>query len=233
MIHLLLVDDHASFRESLAFLLAHQTDITVSGQAGSLAEARRIIPELDVDIALVDLHLPDGSGVDLIRDMRRLNPEALILVITGARDELSHAMALEAGASGILNKIVATSTIIEAIRRLAEGEQILTVRETMDLFRLVGNWRLQHRDVIFALDSLTPREHEILEALADGLSDKEIALRFSIGAKTVRNHMTSILSKLGVDSRLQALLLAIRHGAIELALDTDPASLTPGHLSQR
>ena len=219
MIRILLVDDHASAREPLALLLEREPDMAVVGQAGSLAEARTILARTGVDIAIVDLGLPDGDGVELIRDLRATNPYAAVLVLTAQTDRRRWAQAVEAGASGVLEKSAPLREVLDAPRKLAEGKSLLSARELrdlLDLLQLAGRERDQSRDAGAALARLTPREREVLQGIAEGLSDKEIAARLFISGKTVRAHVASILAKLGVDSRLQALIFAVRHGAVEI-----------------
>ena len=218
MIRLLLVDDHASFRELLALRLEREPDIAVVGEAGSLAAARSVLRDLadGIDVALVDLDLPDGSGTELIRELRIVNPEALVVVLTASGNRSRHAAAIAAGAAGVLQKEVASATIIEAIRHVSAGEAILSPREAIELLRLSDQQREAERATASTLGKLTPREREILQLLAEGLGDDAIAERLYVSPKTVRNQMVSILGKLGVDSRLQALVLAVRHGFVQI-----------------
>jgi len=214
MTGVLLVDDHASFRQPLAFMLDREPDIAVVGQAGTLAEARGMLT--GVDIAVVDLGLPDGSGVELIAALHDANPNAQALILSAATDRQLIARAVEAGAAGVLHKSVGIAEIIDAVRRLAAGRQLFTTREIVALLELAGRQREQQREVLAALTRLTPRELEVLQALADGLNDREIAQRLYIATETARTHMVNILRKLGVDSRLQALVVAVRHGVVEI-----------------
>lgn len=214
MIRVLLVDDHVSFRQPLAYMFDREPDLHVVGQAGTIAEARGNL--MDIDLAVVDLNLPDGSGLDLIAELRTANPGAMALVLTASVDKVEWGRAIEAGATGVLHKSSTISDIITAARRLSAGEHLLSPREVSELLRLVGQQREQDRAAQQALARLTPREREVLQALADGLNDKEIALRLKISTETARSHMVNILGKLGVDSRLQALVFAVRHGAIKI-----------------
>lgn len=214
MIRVLLVDDHVSFRQPLAYMFDREPDLRVVGQAGTLAEARGHLT--DIDLAVVDLNLPDGSGLDFIGELRISNPGAMALVLTASSDKVEWGSAIEAGATGVLHKSSTISDIISAVRRLGAGEHLLSPREVSELLRLVGQQREQDRVAQQALARLTPREREVLQALADGLNDKEIALRLTISTETARSHMVNILGKLGVDSRLQALVFAVRHGAIKI-----------------
>ena len=221
MIRLLLVDDHAAFRQALAFMLERQPDFTVAGQAGTLAEARRLLAGTEaVDTAVVDLHLPDGDGVDLVRDLRAVRPDAGALVLTAELDRSHLARAVEAGAAGVLHKSAPIAEVVDAVRRLCAGELLMAPAEVIELLRLAGRRRDEDQAARRALAALTPRERQVLQALAEGMGDKEIAARLSVSAETVRTHMVNLLGKLGVDSRLQALVFALRHGAVEI----DPRS---------
>ena len=214
MIRVLLVDDHLSFREAMAIVFGLQPDITVVAQAGSLAEARGVLA--DVDLAIVDLGLPDGSGLDLIGELRAVNPQSVVLVLTASSDRTQFARAVEAGAAGVLHKSTPLHELVGAVRRLTAGEQLLSVSEVLELLRLAGQQRRQDRDAGQALRGLTPREREVLQLLTEGLNDKEIAQRLQVSPQTARTHMENILNKLGVNSRLQALVFALRHGVVTL-----------------
>jgi DNA-binding NarL/FixJ family response regulator len=218
VIRILLVDDHASTREPLAFMLEQEQDLTVIAQAGSVAEARRAIGAADasVDVAVVDLGLPDGSGEELIPVLRAAYPRAAALVLTYFSDRERLAQAVEAGASGVLHKSASVEEVIEAVRRLHSGEQLLSLEDVFEALRLVDQERRKDREVWLSFEKLTDRELEVLQALSDGLSDREISERFHVGSATVRSHVTSILAKLGVASRLQALVLAVRHGLVKI-----------------
>lgn len=214
MIRVLLVDDHLSFREAMAIVFGLQPDFTVVAQAGSLAEARDVLA--DVDVAVVDLGLPDGSGLDLIGELRAASPQGAVLVLTASSDRAQFARAVEAGAAGVLHKSTPLHELVGAVRRLTAGEQLLSVPEVLELLRLAGHQRRQDRDAALALRALTPREREVLQLLTEGLNDKEIAQRLHVSPQTARTHMENILNKLGVNSRLQALVFALRHGVVTL-----------------
>lgn len=218
MIRILLVDDHAATREPLAFMLDQEPDLEVVAQAGSLAEARQVLDDSgsSVDLALVDLGLPDGSGEELIPELRQVNPDALALVLTYFSEPERLARAVTAGASGILHKSAPVGDVVDAARRLHAGEQLLTIGEISDALRLIDEERQRDREARLAFEQLTARELEVLSALAEGLSDREISERFHIGPATVRTHVTSILAKLGATSRLQALVLAVRYGVVTI-----------------
>jgi len=170
----------------------------------------------EIDVAIVDLDLPDGSGVDLIHDLRTLNAEAQVIVLTGSVASRDKVFAVEAGAAAVLHKSVEIAEIADAIHRLHAGEALLSPRETIELLRLAGRLRAQDQTAQAALARLTDREQEVLRALADGLSDKEIAKRLGVSPKTARGHVVNLLGKLDVQSRLQAVVLAIRLGAVQV-----------------
>ena len=218
MIRLFLVDDHASFRELLALRLQFETDVAIVGEAGSIQAARELLGQVmgDIDVALVDLDLPDGSGITLIHDMHRGNPEIQVIVLTASGDRRRHADAVAAGAVGVLLKDAPAAEIVAAVRKVSAGESILGTREAIELLRLNDQQRSSEREVTAVTGRLTPREHEILQLLAEGLGDEEIADRLFVSPKTVRNQMVSILNKLGVESRLQALIVAVRYGIVEI-----------------
>jgi len=214
MSRVLLVDDHLSFRQPLAFMLSREPTITVIGQAGTVAEARQYF--LQVDIALVDLNLPDGEGEGLIRALKSVNPGAKALVLTASDSDTAMAQAVEAGAEGVLHKSRPIEEVIAAIGRLDAGEHLISPMETIALLRLVAHQREQDRTARAAIDRLTRREREVLQALSGGLHDREIAERLHVSTETIRTHMVNILHKLGVDSRMEALLFAMRHRLVTI-----------------
>jgi len=217
-IKIMVVDDHDTFRDPLAFMLERERDLTVVARPRSLAEAREVLGnvELSVDVAIVDLHLPDGSGADLIADLRAYRQRATALVLSATTDQRHLASAIEAGAAGVMHKSASMGDLVEAVRRLAAGEQLLSQEEVIVALRFLVREREINREAQLAIASLTPREHEVLQALSEGLSDKEIARRFHVGTGTVHSHVTNILSKLEVSSRLQALVFAVRYGVVAI-----------------
>ena len=208
----MLVEDHASLRQTLAFVFDQQPDFEVVAQAGSLGEARRVMRGREADLGVIDLALPDGEGVELIEDLREVNPLFAALVLTASLDRTEHARAIEAGAAGVLHKSADVDEIMDATRRLAGGETLISPVELAEMLHLAG----ESREARASIEQLTRRELQVLKALGEGLSNKEIAERLHMSVDTERTHMMNILNKLGVHSRLQALLFAARHGLIEL-----------------
>lgn len=217
-IQVLLVDDHASFREPLAFMLEREPDLDVAAQAESLSEAREVLADehANINLAIVDLDLPDGSGLDLIAELRRARPQAQALVLSATSDRLLLARTIEAGAAGVMHKSSRLEDIIDGVRRLHAGGQLLSQQEIIEALRTVVREREKDHDAQAAISSLTSREREVLQAIAEGLGDREISQRLYIGVGTVRTHVTSILSKLDAGSRLEALVFAVRHGAVRI-----------------
>ena len=214
LIRLVLIDDHVSFRVPLAFLLEREPDFTVIGQVGSIGEARPMVQALagQIDIALVDLLLPDGEGVSIVRDLRVANPAGQSIVLTADSEPLRQASAIEAGAAGIIRKSVHPREIVATIRRVRAGELAQPAEEIVALLRLANSERERARQARTRLEQLTPREREVLALLAQGFDNRAIAERLAITSETARAHVVHLLAKLRVDSRLQAGLFAIRNG---------------------
>lgn len=211
---ILLVEDHSSFRQALALILEREENFAVVGQASTLAEARDMAE--GVDVAVVDLALPDGSGTDLIRELHAEQPHLMSLVLSATLDQTQLARAIEAGAAGILHKSAAIDDIVGSVRRLKDGEAIISPNDVIAMLRLASREREKERQAQRSIERLTRREREVLQALAEGLDGKEIASKLHITAETERTHMVNILNKLGLHSRLQALIFAVRHGIVDI-----------------
>lgn len=218
MTRVMLVDDHAASREPLAFMLDREPDLEVVAEAASLAEGREMLEDASfrVDLALIDLDLPDGDGAELIGALHAANPRAVAMALTHFTEQEPLTRAIEAGAAGVLHKSASISEVLEAVRRLRDGEHLLSPPEVLEAIRLGAQGRRLEIEARGALDSLTPREREVLQALAKGLNDREIADNLHISSGTVRTHINGILAKLGVHSRLQAVVFAVRHGAVKI-----------------
>jgi len=216
MQRILLLEDHASFRQTLAYVFDQQPDFQVVAQAGTLTEARLAMDGSEADLGVIDLTLPDGEGTVLIPELRDVNPAFAALVLTASLDRAEYARAIEAGAASVLHKSADVDDILDATRRLGEGEALISQEELIELLRLAGQNREEKLEARASIEQITPREQEVLSSLAEGLSNKEIAAKLHMSVDTERTHMMNILNKLGVHSRIQALLFAARHGLVEI-----------------
>jgi DNA-binding NarL/FixJ family response regulator len=196
-------------------MLERESEFEVVGQVGSVAEAQALDRQSleDVEVAIVDLALPDGDGLDLLED---LSSRTVTLVLSASVETGRFARAVESGASGVLHKSTPIKEIVDAVRRLKAGEALLSPGDVIEMLRLVNRERQEELSVRRAVERLTPREREVLQALAEGLESKEIADRLNVTVETERTHMVNILHKLGVHSRLQALVFAARHGIVQI-----------------
>lgn len=215
MDRVLLIEDHVSFSDSLAVMLNREPDLEVCGRATTVREALKLV-DAGMDLAVVDLWLPDGDGVALIWELRRSNPETRVLVLTASVDREQIARAVEAGAAGVLHKSASAAEIVDAIRRLSAGEALLPPDEVVEYLRIAGQARERRHREQLAIMRLTAREIEVLEALAEGLNSEEISRRLKMSVETERTHIVNILKKLKVHSRLEAVVFAVRHGVVEI-----------------
>lgn len=212
MTQLLLVDHHAATRHPLAMHLARTLPAEIAHEAGTNAEATALMP--GVDLAITELDLPDGDAAALISLIAVSQPAAKILVFTGSADLLHAARAIEAGAHGLVHKRSSVDELLSASRRLLNGERLLSEVDVAEMRRSARQNRTGVNPKTGQHIRLSDREHDVLEGLAAGLSDKQIALDLGVGTETVRTHVKGIFNKLGAGSRLQALALAIRYGLV-------------------
>ena len=211
MIRLLVIDDHTSFRESLVFMLNLVENLTVVAQAGNLEGAREAIKSTPIDVALLDLDLAGSRGLDLIHELRIHHPNAVAVVLTGNTGAKSRALAVAAGAVGMLHKSTSIQEIVTALRQAVAGEPLISPREAADLMQQGSMHLTNDAEGRIALEQLSHREQDVLRALAAGLDNQGIAHRLFVSPETVRTHIVRIYRKLGVDSRLQAVLFGVRH----------------------
>ena len=201
-----LLDDHDIVRKGVRALLESAGDIEIVGEASTVLDAKRLIAELLPGIVVLDTQLPDGSGLDLCRDLRGLSPDSRVLVLTSDESEESIVAAMHAGAAGYVLKQVEATSLLSAVRTIASGHSLIDPV----LARRMINWMEQSSDGPEELAGLTDQQLRILSLLAEGLTNKEIGDRLYLAEKTVKNHVTRILAKLGVQRRTQAALLASR-----------------------
>jgi two-component system response regulator DevR len=201
-----LLDDHDIVRKGVRALLESDGDIEIVGEASTVSDAARLIPQLQPNVVVLDTHLPDGSGIDLCRELRITVPATRALILTSQEGEESIVSAMHAGAAGYLLKQVEGSSLLSAVRTVANGHSLIDPT----LARRVINWMEQTNEAPTELAGLTDQQLRILSLLAEGLTNKEIGTRLYLAEKTVKNHVTRILAKLGVQRRTQAALLASR-----------------------
>lgn len=221
-IRVLLVDDHSAFRQALGLMFSLEPDICIVGQARTMAEARVLIDAVPgVDVAVLDLDLPDGFGLDLIHVLHTAHPAAQVLVLTASAGRNILARSVEAGAAGMLHKSVEIEEIVSSVRQLASGGWLLSPAELAALLREARTEQAQRMARTERLGRLTPRERDVLALLGEGLSDKEIGARMHVGKDTVHTHMVNLLGKLGAESRLQALIVAVRHDLVTIDRESE------------
>ncbi len=206
MIRVFLLDDHEVVRRGLRQLLEDAGDIEVVGESGLAAEATARIPALRPHVAVLDARLPDGSGIDVCRDIRSVDPTINALILTSYDDDEALFAAILAGASGYVLKQVGGSDLVETIRRVAAGQSLIDPTLTARVLDRVRNGEQSPEE----LSMLTEREREIITLIAEGLTNRQIGNRLHLAEKTVKNYVSSILAKLGLESRTQAAVLATR-----------------------
>ncbi len=205
-IRVFVVDDHRMFTQAVAAALDEEGDMEVVDTVGSLADARRVLRNTDVDVILLDQRLPDGQGTHAAAELRALRPSARVVLVTAAAEPNVLSEALAAGCVGFVTKGDSLEELAAAVRAAASGA---TAVSPAMLGRLIGG-----APGPLPLESLTPRETSVLLCLADGLSNEEISRRLFISIHTLRNHIQSIIGKLGAHSKLEAVSIAIREGMI-------------------
>lgn len=206
MIRVYLLDDHEVVRRGLADLLTASGDIEVVGESGLAQEAARRIPALRPDVAILDARLPDGNGIDVCRDIRALDSSIKGLILTSYEDDEALFAAIMAGAAGYVLKQIRGTDLVDAVRRVAAGQSLLDPAITTRVLERIRSGVEQPRE----LKSLTEQERRILEYVAEGLTNREIASKMFLAEKTVKNYVSSMLAKLGLERRTQAAVLATR-----------------------
>ncbi len=206
----LLVDDHEIVREGLRAVLEGQEDLEVVGEAGSVAEAVRRVGYDNPDVVVMDVRLPDGTGIEACREIRSRWPRVRVLMLTSYADEEALVSAVVAGASGYVLKRINSDELVASIRKVGEGESLLDPTMTERLFRrLRGD---EPEDPLLA--RLSPQERKILDLIAEGLTNREIAERMYLAEKTVKNYVSNLLSKLEMSRRSEAAAYAAKLAAL-------------------
>jgi DNA-binding NarL/FixJ family response regulator len=200
-----LLDDHEIVRRGLRELLESEGDLEVVGEAGTAEEAYGRIPATSPDVAVLDVRLPDGDGVEVCREIRSKHPEIACIMLTSFGDDDAVYAAIMAGAAGYLLKQVRGSELVEGIRRVAAGDSLLDPSVTARVLE-----RIRHHDDADELAGLTDQERKILELISEGLTNRQIGERMFLAEKTVKNYVSNLLSKLGMSRRTEAAAYAAR-----------------------
>lgn len=204
-IRVFLLDDHELVRRGLTEYLSDEPDFEIVGEAGSVAEALARIPGATPNVVVVDVRLPDGSGIEVCREVRSSMPDVRCLILTSFPDEDAFTQAVLAGASAWVLKETKTARVVDAIRLVASGGSMLDSAMTPKIFDGMRSEQARR-----ALDKLSPQEKQILDLIVEGLSNREIAQRLFLAEQTVKNYVSRLLAKLGVDRRTQAAVIGLR-----------------------
>lgn len=206
MTRVFLVDDHEIVRRGVANLIDAQPDLEVVGEAGTVRDTLGRVTATMPDVVVLDVRLPDGSGVDACRAVRSAHPEIACLMLTAYDDESAMQAALLAGAAGYVVKDIRGQTLVEDIRRVASGQRLLpAIPVTQAVERIARRPEDEMPD-------LTLRERQVLELIAVGLTNRQIGERLELAEKTVKNYVSGLLAKLGLERRTQAALYGADHG---------------------
>lgn len=209
MIRLVLADDHRMFRQGLRELIERKTDWQVVGEAATGTEVLPLVARLEPDILLLDIQMPEMSGVEVAQRLAQTHPDIKIVMLTMYREDQHLVDAIQAGARAYLLKDADASELISVINRVARGESALDPALTARIFDTIRRTRKEQEAL-----QLTPREREILQLLASGDDNRTIASKLNLSEKTVGNRLSEVFQKLGVSNRTQAALVAIERGLI-------------------
>ncbi len=205
-LRIFLVDDHEVVRAGLRTLLEAESDMEVVGEAGTVAEALARIPPTRPDVAILDVRLPDGSGVEVCREIRSQVPETACLMLTSYADDEALFAAIMAGAAGYVLKQVGGTDLVEDIRRVAAGQSLLDPALTQRIIERMQAGPEEDARLV----GLTPQERRILDLIAEGQTNRQIAESLFLAEKTVKNYVSNLLAKLGMERRTQAATYAAR-----------------------
>jgi two-component system, NarL family, response regulator LiaR len=211
-ISLLIIDDHQLVRWGVRTFLATQPDITVAGEAASGEEALRLVAELVPDVALMDLVMPGMDGIETTRKLKEISPRTQIIVLTSYHEDEHIFPAILAGALSYMLKDVGTVELADAVRKAARGEAVMHPQVAA---RVVQELQTARHAGLAPASGLSVREHEVLQLIAEGCTNTEIAERLVISENTVKSHVSNILSKLHLADRTQAAIYAWREGMVE------------------
>ena len=212
-IDVLVVDDHVTFAQALATALRLEKDLDVRVASGG-KEALDMADQLQPDVVLLDVEMPGTGGIEVIRRLRETHPKLPVVVLSGHDDDMNRARAVDAGAVGYLSKATPVAELPETLRRAVRGERLIQAEEAARLLRYLRHRRHQEATERQRANRLTPRQIEILQMLADGVSVHEVAQRLGMSRLTLRTHVQNILTRLAVHTKVEAVTVAIRHGKI-------------------
>ncbi|MGA5710438.1 response regulator [Streptomyces cellulosae] len=207
-IKVFLLDDHEVVRRGVHDLLNDEPDITVVGEAATVEQALIRVPALRPDVAVLDVRLPDGDGVTVCRELRSKMPDLACLMLTSFDDEEALLDSIMAGAAGYVLKQIQGSDLVSAVRTVARGQSLLDASATAKLMARLRGAGQQPAEEPDVLPGLTDREREILDLIGEGLTNRQIGQRLYLAEKTVKNHISRLLAKLGVERRVQAAVIA-------------------------
>jgi two-component system, NarL family, response regulator DevR len=207
-VRVFLLDDHELVRRGIGDLLYPEEDLEVVGEAGTAAEAMERIPGLHPDVAVLDVRLPDGNGIEVCRDIRSAHPETQCLMLTSFADDEALFDAIMAGAAGYLLKQIRGPELVDAVRRVAAGESLLDPTVTKRVLERIREERDGGGGE--GVESLTDQEGRILELIAEGLTNRQIGEQMFLAEKTIKNYVSNMLSKLGMSRRTEAAAYAAR-----------------------
>jgi len=206
VIRVYLLDDHEVVRTGLRELLERDGDIEIVGESGSAVDAEHRIPALRPHVAVLDARLPDGSGIDVCREIRSVDPSIQALILTSYEDDEALFAAIMAGAAGYVLKQIKGTDLVDAVRRVAAGQSLLDPAVTARVLERIRRGPEQPDE----LKGLTEQERRILALVAEGLTNRQIAQRMFLSEKTIKNYVSSLLAKLGMERRTQAAVLAAK-----------------------
>ena len=202
-----LLDDHEIVRRGVRDLLEAEDDMVVVGEAGTEEEALRRIPAVDPDVAVLDVRLGSGDGISVCREIRSRHPRTKCLMLTSFSDDEALFQAIMAGASGYVLKQIRSTDLVDAVRRVASGDQLLDPALTARVLERLRTGPAEDERIA----RLSKQEREVLLLIVEGLSNKQIGERMFLAEKTVKNYVSSLLSKLGLERRTQAAVFATKH----------------------
>ncbi|MFJ9390024.1 response regulator [Nocardioides sp. NPDC101246] len=205
-IRVFLLDDHEVIRRGIKDLLEDEDDIVVVGESGLAEEARHRIPALRPHVAILDGRLPDGSGIDVCRDVRSVDPSIAALILTSFDDDDALFSAIMAGAAGYLLKQIRSADLVDTVRQVAAGRSTLDPAVTAQVLERIRSGPKSNS----VFENLTNHERRILELIGEGMTNRQIGKEMHLAEKTVKNYVSSLLAKLGLESRTQAAILVTK-----------------------